>query len=65
MSSSISDADVTPTDKRAPPAPDPRPGRNPGYAEPKPRDRDDAKHPPPKHPDRSDSDHEQAPSGNP
>jgi hypothetical protein len=59
---------MTPTDKRAPPAPDPRPGHNPGYAEPKPRDRDDAKRPPPDHPDDRDDnnrDREQAPSGNP
>jgi len=35
-------------DKRTPPAPDPTPGSNPGYAEPKPRDRDDAQRPDPK-----------------
>lgn len=35
-------------DKRTPPAPDPKPGRNPGYAEPVPRDRDDARRPDPK-----------------
>ncbi len=35
-------------DKTAPPSPDTRPGRNPGYAEPQPRDRDDARQPHPK-----------------
>lgn len=34
-------------DKKAPPAPDPKPGRNPGYAEPHPRDREDAHQPKP------------------
>lgn len=32
-------------EKSAPPAPDPKPGRNPGYAEPQPRDREDAQRP--------------------
>ncbi len=32
-------------DKSAPPAPDPKPGRNPGYAEPHPRDAEDARTP--------------------
>ena len=32
-------------DKTAPPAPDTKPGRNPGYAEPQPRDREDARTP--------------------
>ncbi len=32
--------------KTTPPAPDPRRGRNPGYAEPQPRDKDDAQRPP-------------------
>ena len=32
-------------DKQAPPAADPRPGRNPGYAENQPRDRSDTKIP--------------------
>jgi hypothetical protein len=32
--------------KTAPPAPDPRPGHNPGYSEPRPRDREDAHYPP-------------------
>lgn len=31
--------------KTAPPAADPRPGRNPGYSETEPRDREDAQHP--------------------
>ena len=31
--------------KTAPPAADPRPGRNPGYAEDVPRDREDARRP--------------------
>ncbi|TKR32804.1 hypothetical protein FCE95_00255 [Luteimonas gilva] len=34
-------------DKSAPSAPDPKPGRNPGYAEPHPRDRADAHKPKP------------------
>ena len=40
--------------RTTPPAPDPRPGKNPGYAEPQPRDKQDAQRPdPPKpvHPD--------------
>lgn len=36
--------------KTAPPAPDPRPGRNPGYAEPEPRDRHDVRQPHPRRP---------------
>jgi hypothetical protein len=32
--------------KTAPPAPDPKSGRNPGYAEPQPRDRGDAQQAP-------------------
>jgi hypothetical protein len=32
--------------KTAPPSPDPKPGRNPGYAEPQPRDRGDAQQAP-------------------
>jgi hypothetical protein len=36
-------------DKAAPPGrPDPKAGRNPGYAEPQPRDRKDARQPAPK-----------------
>jgi len=31
--------------KTAPPASDPKPGRNPGYAETEPRDREDAHEP--------------------
>lgn len=30
-------------DKRAPPAPDTRPGKNPGYPETEPRDKEDAR----------------------
>ena len=30
--------------KDTPPAPDPRRGRNPGYAEPQPRDKGEARH---------------------
>lgn len=33
------------TGRQAPPDADPRPGRNPGYAEDKPRDRRDARQP--------------------
>jgi len=36
---------MTARDKTAPPAPDPRPGHNPGYAEPQPRDGEDARKP--------------------
>ena len=32
-----------PDRKQAPPSPDTRPGKNPGYAEPQPRDREDAR----------------------
>lgn len=35
-------------DKRAPPAPDPKAGHNPGYAEAEPRDKDDARQPNPR-----------------
>lgn len=49
---------MTGRDKTAPPAPDPKPGRNPGYAEPQPRDREDAqtpaKRPRPAQPDERD-----------
>jgi hypothetical protein len=34
----------------APHAPDPKPGRNPGYPEPQPHDRDDARTPAPRKP---------------
>lgn len=34
--------------KTAPPAADPKPGRNPGYAESHPRDHEDVRHPAPK-----------------
>lgn len=34
----------------APPAPDPKPGRNPGYAEPQPRDGHEARQPDPRKP---------------
>jgi hypothetical protein len=37
-------------DKTAPPAPDPKPGRNPGYSEPQPRDGEDARQPHPRKP---------------
>lgn len=36
--------------KSSPPGPDPKPGRNPGYAEPQPRDREDARDPHPRKP---------------
>jgi len=36
--------------KTTPPAPDPRPGREPGYPEAEPRDREDARQPHPKKP---------------
>ncbi len=35
--------------KTTPPATDPRPGNNPGYAEPQPRDKEDARKPDPRH----------------
>lgn len=35
-----------PEHKDTPPAPDPKRGRNPGYAEPQPRDEGDARQPP-------------------
>lgn len=37
-------------DKTAPPSPDPKSGRNPGYPEPQPRDPDDAQQPHPRKP---------------
>jgi hypothetical protein len=40
---------MTRSGKTAPPAPDPKPGRNPGYAEPLPRDKEDAEQPHPRH----------------
>lgn len=33
--------------KTAPPAPDPRPEKHPGYSEPQPRDKEDAQQPVP------------------
>ncbi|HEY0505988.1 MAG TPA: hypothetical protein VGD42_21090 [Lysobacter sp.] len=39
---------MTKSGKTAPPAPDPKPGRNPGYPETRPRDRDDVHHPHPR-----------------
>ena len=36
--------------RTTPAAPDPAPGRNPGYAEPNPRDRGDARDPRPRKP---------------
>ena len=36
--------------KTTPPAADPKPGRNPGYAEPQPRDGSDARQPDPRKP---------------
>ncbi len=36
--------------KTAPPAPDTKPGRNPGYSEPQPRDKGDAQQPAPRKP---------------
>ncbi|MGO1071464.1 hypothetical protein [Lysobacter sp. CA199] len=41
-------------DKTAPPAPDPRSGRHPGYPEPQPRDPDDARKPDPRKPPNPD-----------
>ena len=43
------------TKKTTPPAPDPRPGRVPGYPEAEPRDHDDAKQPHPKKPPNPDA----------
>ena len=43
------------SDKTAPPSPDPKSGRNPGYAEPQPRDGSDAKQPHPRKPPNPDS----------
>lgn len=40
---------MTIPDKTTPPATDPKPGRNPGYAEPQPRDKEDARDPAPRH----------------
>ncbi|MGO0999826.1 hypothetical protein [Lysobacter sp. CA196] len=40
--------------KTTPPAPDPKPGRNPGYPEPQPRDPDDARQPHPRKPPNPD-----------
>ncbi|MGJ7904076.1 hypothetical protein [Lysobacter sp. 1R34A] len=40
--------------KTTPPAPDPKPGRNPGYSEPQPRDPDDARQPHPRKPPNPD-----------
>ena len=48
-------------EKTAPPAPDPKPGNNPGYAEPQPRDKRDANDPggrPPPNPDEGGTDRE-------
>lgn len=39
---------MAPEERTTPPAPDPKPGHNPGYAEPTPRDREDAQRPDPK-----------------
>lgn len=38
---------MTAHEKTTPPAPDPKSGHNPGYAEPQPRDREDARQPAP------------------
>lgn len=40
--------------KSTPPAPDPKSGRNPGYAEPQPRDGGDARQPDPRKPPNPD-----------
>ena len=40
---------MTMSGNQAPPAPDPKPGHNPGYSEPQPRDPGDARQPEPKH----------------
>lgn len=40
--------------KLAPTAPDPKPSRNPGYAEPQPRDGSDARQPDPRKPPNPD-----------
>ncbi len=42
------------TGKQAPPAADPKPGRNPGYAENQPRDREDIRQPQPRKPPNPD-----------
>ncbi len=41
---------MTAREKTTPPAPDPKSGHNPGYAEPQPRDQQDARQPDPKQP---------------
>ncbi|MDQ3228189.1 MAG: hypothetical protein M3Q13_00420 [Pseudomonadota bacterium] len=40
---------MTAPDKTTPAAPNPKPGHNPGYAEPQPRDKQDARDPDPRH----------------
>ncbi len=40
---------MTADDKKSPPASDPKPGHNAGYAEPQPRDRGEARDPKPEH----------------
>lgn len=42
------------TGRTTPPSTDPKPGRNPGYAEPQPRDRDDVRRPEPSKPGNPD-----------
>jgi hypothetical protein len=46
---------MTTPDKTTPPAADPRPARNPGYAEPQPRDGGDARQPDPRKPPNPDA----------
>lgn len=42
-------------DKDSPPASDPQPGQNPGYAETEPRDKEDAQDPRPRRPPNPDA----------
>ncbi len=46
---------MTHTDKTTPPAANPDPRRNPGYAEPQPRDKEDARQPDPRKPPNPDA----------
>jgi len=45
---------MTTPNKTTPPSPEPKPGRNPGYAEPQPRDPGDARKPDPRKPPNPD-----------
>lgn len=53
-------------DKSTPPPVDPRPGKQPGYAESEPRDKEDARDPRPQRPPNPDAGGmERNPEGNP